>query len=105
LSKINFQTAYLDLSIMYGADEDAVKRIRSFKKGELLIGEQQTRTEEIFPPVIKDKNVCPAGGVDTDSCMLTGKKDVAYSIGKNCNLQYVHLCTCFVYYQFQAILE
>ena len=53
-----------------------VRRLRSFKNGELKYGDIQETIEESLPGSIKGKAFCPKGGLvlgEGESCMISGK--------------------------------
>lgn len=60
-----------------------MKRLRSFKYGELLYEDSSETGEEIFPPTVYGEELCPRGGIDPnagDSCMSTGEHEIFTSL-------------------------
>ena len=72
---MNFQTAFLDLSILYGTSESLLKRLRSFKNGELLYEDSDGTGEDTYPPITQGEVFCPQGGIDPNAgsyCLAAG---------------------------------
>lgn len=70
--QINFQTSWLDLSLLYGPSSLLSNSLRSFRDGHLRTGPKQTSGQD-FPFVIPFG--CPVGGlqpVPGGSCLASG---------------------------------
>jgi len=61
---------------LYGTSEVLLKRLRSFKNGELLYEDSDGTGKDTFPPIVQGEIFCPQGGIDSSAgsyCLAAGK--------------------------------
>lgn len=77
LLQINSQTAFLDLSILYGIDNDGMMKQRSRRGGKLRVQNDQSTGNQEVPAIFPAKQCkMGLGGVDRGprgQCFMSGK--------------------------------
>lgn len=62
-AKINSQTAFFDLSILYGKNAEEAKRLRAGAGGALKTANRAETNNQEYPPIIQGSDRCPLGGL------------------------------------------
>lgn len=62
-SQINFATGFIDMSILYGQDEDTANELRSHEKGQLKFKKDEITSNQMYPPILYGSKNCPEGGL------------------------------------------